>query len=232
MLNRLPINMLLEVLSRTNDVKANVAAWCSCNDIHRLQNTNDFWNAMCYFQCPIDNNKINETKSYHKTYWLTEYWKHFKNLNGCAYCMRCNLDNTYGKVKICEFEIAVCNRCKNILGDNMIHKDQLEYWQINLMNKLKNSKNCPSHSIFKNYYGESQIARCKNYFLKCSECLKNIRNIRCPNSRCGTCCQCKYHKSHYEQANPFDSIVSFNIANLVRHSNTKKKTLMIVHKYV
>lgn len=99
-------------------------------------------------------------------------------------------------------------------------------------------------SMFTNYFGERQIERCHSFNMKCAECLKNVKNVRCPHNMCGTCCNCKYHKSHYNQATPGDMIVSFDVYALINldndqcHGNRKKKTnrnknrrALIVHKF-
>lgn len=175
-------------------------------------------------------------------------------MKGCGYCNRTIAPPKDGfmigkKIDVNQFminidnklNIYVCQRCKNTLGDHVIHKSQIDPWKISLMRRLRGHR---CSSMFTNYFGEKQIERCHSFNMKCAECLKNVKNVRCPHNMCGTCCNCKYHKSHYNQATPGDMIVSFDVYALINldndqgHGNRKKKTnrnknrrALIVHKF-
>jgi hypothetical protein len=130
--------------------------------------------------------------------------------------------------------IYVCKRCKNMLGDVAIHSSMLDPWKISLIKRLRGNR---YSNIFKNYFGEKQIEKCISYNMKCSECLKNIKNVRCPHFKCGSCCNCKYHKSHYDQPTIGDIIISVDIFTLIQTTvtdNSRKKNKrksIIVHRY-
>jgi len=65
---------------------------------------------------------------------------------------------------------------------------------------LKKIKTC--RPILGGYHGIHQIQHSNGYKTKCITCIKNIRHSLCPHFKCGACCDCKFHKSHYQQMQP------------------------------
>lgn len=218
MLFHLPEAIFWDVLKRTDDIKTCVAIWSSSNTIYKRYTKNDFWKNICYHHFQFT------TNPYQDMSWCDIYWWLFKNIKGCGYCqkiMSSPKDNFSASgtmfsnndcVHLDTLNIYVCKKCKNILGDFAIHKSHIDGWKIALVKRLRGNR---CSNIFSNYYGEKQIERCYGYNLKCSECLKNIRNVRCAENKCGACCKCKFHKSHYETASPGDIIISFDIYTLI-----------------
>lgn len=228
MLPHLPEAIFWDILKRTDDVKSCVTVWSTCKDLQFKYNPEKFWETMCYHHY--------DTRSKPKlvSTWRHVYWWHYKDVKGCAYCQRAILKDTCkaDTVNIHGNDVFVCKRCKNILGDTMIHDSMLDTWQIALIRKLKTPQAGP---LFAHYYGDNQVQKCHSFQMKCVQCIKNIRNVRCPLSQCGRCCQCKYHKSHYDQAAPDDCIMSFDIVQLLHkapcHKKNRKLNVMIVHRY-
>lgn len=230
MLPHLPETVFWDILKRTDDVKSCVATWSSCKELCEKYHPEKFWEAMSYYHFDI------MIKPVHVPSWSIIYWLQYQSVHGCAYCKRPFTKDTItvgnsDTINLKGHEIHVCKRCKNILGDCVIHASLLDPWQVALMRKLKTYR---AGSLFDNFYGENQVNKCQSFHLKCVKCIKNIKNIRCPLFQCGTCCQCKYHKSHYAQAAPDDTIMSFNITLLLRpwpkRSMRKNDHTMFVHK--
>lgn len=247
MFPHLPEAIFWDVIKRTDDVKACVALWSSQQELFTRFSAQEFWRNMCYYHFNFSSNP------YHLQ-WCDVYWWLYRNMKGCGYCNRTIAPPKDGfmigkKIDVNQFminidnklNIYVCQRCKNTLGDNVVHRSQIDPWKISLMRRLRGHR---CSSMFTNYFGEKQIERCHSFNMKCAECLKNVKNVRCPHNMCGTCCNCKYHKSHYNQATPGDMIVSFDVYALINldndqgHGNRKKKTnrnknrrALIVHKF-
>lgn len=216
MLHHLPEAIFWDVLKRTDDIKTCVAVWSSSSDIYFRYSKTFFWKNICYHNFQISSNP------YHMS-WIDVYWWMHRNVKGCAYCQRIIASPKDGRITPDEHEcvhlnslnIYVCKKCKHILGDNMIHKDDIDGWKLSLIRRLRGNRYT---NMFNNYFGEKQIDKCFGYSMKCSGCLKNIRNVRCSEHKCGSCCKCKYHKSHYENASPGDITISFDIYRLVSSS--------------
>ena len=216
MLSHLPEAIFWDVLRRTNDIKTCVAVWSSTNNIHKRYSTPNFWKNICYYTFQVSSNPYN-------LLWNDMYWWIHRNVKGCGYCNKTitTPKDGYGSpekhdcIHLNSLNIFVCKQCKALLGDNMVHKNDIDGWKISLMRRLRGNR---CSSIFTNYFGEKQIERCFGYNLKCSECLKNIKNLRCQEHKCGSCCKCKYHKSHYEGASPGDIVLSFDVYRLISTS--------------
>ena len=232
MLPHLPEAVFWELVKRIDDVKACVALWSSHHALFNMYSKQEFWRNMCHshFKC---------STIQHNSCWCDEYWWWYGNTKGCGYCGRSlkyheddadctiTIDNGIG--------IYVCKSCKSYLGDGVIHKDQIDPWKVSLIRRLRGRK---VSNIFHNYFGHKQLDRCHLFNMRCIECLKNIKNIRCPHDMCGRCCNCKYHKSHYNQATPGDIILSFDVVALINSSNVHKKRKdikrhsIIIHRLV
>lgn len=257
MFPHLPEAIFWDVVKRTDDVKACVALWSSMSELFKMYDKQEFWKNMCHFHFGF-----NPTSSSipHRVSWCDVYWWLYRNVKGCGYCSSAiprpqkdgsmlvlPKDDPHSCVVTFDqtpFSIYVCKKCKNLLGDTVTHKDQIEPWKVSLIKRLRGHR---CSNIFKNYFGENQIDRCQAYNMKCTGCLKNLKNARCLFDMCGTCCNCKYHKSHYDQATPGDIIVSFDVYSLIKttgislfneHSkkNTRKKRpsqghSVIVHRF-
>lgn len=217
MLHHLPETILWNILQKCTDVKACVTVWCCCSDIYKRYDILCFWRYLCYYHfC------ISECSS------VAEYWKHYSKKHGCSYCNRVLQSGSHMLPTVCldTIIVPVCTRCKSILGETMIHKDALLPWQLNLVQKLRYKSHNSSESIFKNYFGDHQVQQCQSYQLKCTSCMRNIRNLRCPHYLCGKCCHCKYHKSHYSQEdNSLDTLLVYFVKHTPR--NKKKKYIMM-----
>lgn len=218
MFPHLPEAIFWEVIKRTDDVKACVALWSSHHELFERYSNEEFWKNMCHYHFNFS------TNPYHVP-WCDVYWWLYRNVKGCGYCNRAiapqkdglmigkKLDANHCILSIDDnMNIYVCQRCKNLLGDCVVHRSQIDPWKVSMMKRLRGHR---CSNIFKNYFGEKQIERCQSFNMKCSECLKNVKNVRCPHDMCGTCCNCKYHKSHYTQATPGDIIMSFDVYALV-----------------
>lgn len=228
-LTHLPETILWSILAMVKDIKGCGAVWCCSHKMYDRYDASQFWELMYHHNFGQSLQKGN--------HWITNFWEQYSQQYGCGYCGGAIKHKTYKDyIFLCGMNIQVCQRCKDILGDTIVNKKELHPWQSNLlrkMSKTRNNQTNPIHpftSVINNYYGENQVAKCKSYYLRCTECLKNIRNIRCPNFCCGSCCHCKYHKSHYEQASPLDVILSFHVTNLIRHTNDKRKKMVICYK--
>jgi hypothetical protein len=234
MLLHLPQAIFWDVVKRIEDVKTCVALWCSNKDFFERNSTNEFWRNMCHYHFTFSSNPYNIP-------WIDVYWWLYRNINGCAYCNRAITPPKDDKrikgsdvVVVNGINLFVCKRCKGMLGDTTTHISELEPWKIGIIKRLRGTR---CSALFKNYFGENQIEKCNAYNLKCTNCLKNIRNVRCLHNQCGSCCGCKYHKSHYDQANVGDTIVSFDIYTLMKTVITynsvkqRKKNCIIIHKY-
>jgi hypothetical protein len=216
MLSHLPEAIFWDVLRRTDDIKTCVAIWSSSQDIYSRYSKPNFWKNLCYYNFQISSNPYNML-------WNDIYWWMHRNTKGCGYCNKTmtSPNDGYGTpenhdcIQITSLNIFVCKQCKTLLGDNMIHKNDIDPWKTSLMRRLRGNR---YSNIFNNYFGEKQIEKCFGYNLKCSECLKNVKNLRCNKHKCGSCCKCKYHKSHYDDASPGDIIVSFDIYRLISTS--------------
>lgn len=130
------------------------------------------------------------------------FWLNYAKNNGCIYCHRRfaknkNFDGHVEHVHLYNLCFFTCATCKNTLGDQLIHSKYVEGWQKNILQKMKNY-----HPIFDSYFGVNQIQHSNGYRTKCIMCMKNIRAFLCPNFCCGSCCSCKYHKSHYQHLQP------------------------------
>jgi len=241
MFSHLPEAIFWDVVKRTEEVKTCVALWCSDKELHARYSKDYFWKNMSYHHFNFSNNTFNIPIP-----WSDVYWWLYRNIKGCAYCNRViappkDASCSYTKhnkqddvLSVNGLNVFVCRRCKNTLGDNIVHASTLEQWQLSLVRRLRGNR----HSqMFKNYFGENQLSKCHAYNMKCSGCLKNIKNVRCPHNQCGSCCNCKFHKSHYDQADIGDSIVSFDICTLkkavmtCKDHNRKRKKSIIVHRY-
>lgn len=217
MLPHLPEAIFWDVLKRTDDIKTCVAIWSSENVIYKRYSKQEFWKNICYHHFQVSSNPYNIS-------WCDIYWWLFRNIKGCGYCNRIMAPPKDGFkssnviytddncVHLDSLTIYVCKRCKDLLGDTVIHRSHLDGWKLSLLQRLRGNHHS---SLFDNYYGTKQIDKCFGYNLKCTECLKNVRNVRCTNNKCGSCCKCKYHKSHYETATPGDIIISFDIYTLI-----------------
>lgn len=240
MFPHLPQAIFWEVVKCTDDIKTCVALWSSHPGLFSLYSPEEFWKNMCYYHFSFSNNV-------HQLSWCDVYWWLHGNIKGCSYCNRTITPKKDGfnecNMRLgSNMNIYVCQKCKNLLGDSIIHKNQLDPWKVSIMKRLRGHR---YGSIFNSYFGEKQIERCHSFNMKCAECLKNVRNVRCPHDMCGICCNCKYHKSHYIQATPGDIVVSFDIYALINTSSGHQQVInkkthkhrhcqrrsMIVHKF-
>jgi hypothetical protein len=239
MLQHLPEPILWSILLRANDIKACAAVRCCNSMLYNKYNMDYFWELMCHWyypmrslQCMHSMHSMHSLHSLHSLPWMPVFWHEYSKAHGCAYCGDKNKFLCADTMDIpgCNITIHLCKRCKNVLGDTLVHKNVLQPWQLNMLSKRRSRSPHTTAMIFGSYYGDKQVSKCQSYYLKCTECLKNIRNMRCPKYQCGTCCQCKFHKSHYEQASPCDAIMSCHITNLLKHTNDRKKRHIIIYK--
>ena len=216
MLSHLPEAIFWDVLRRTDDIKTCVAVWSSSSDIFSRYSKPKFWKNICYANYQISKNPYN-------LMWNDVYWWMHRNTKGCGYCNKtmtsqtdcCEIPKDHDIICINSLNIFVCKHCKSMLGDTMFHKSDIDAWKVSLMRRLRGIRHSP---IFNSYFGNKQIDKCFGYNMKCSECLRNVKNLRCNQHKCGSCCKCKYHKSHYDDASPGDIIVSFDIYRLISTS--------------
>ncbi len=193
MIQHLPNDLFWVVAKHSNDIRACVAMWVCCKELYRKHNKKKFWEELSY-------QKFTECQS------LTQhsspqnvFWQNFARCNGCINCHRPfaknkNYNSNIEHVKLNDITLFTCSTCKNILGDQLIHKKYIEPWQTNIVRKVKSWR-----PIFEDYYGINQIQQSNGYKTKCITCIKNIRHSLCPHFKCGACCSCKFHKSHYHQ---------------------------------
>jgi hypothetical protein len=221
MIQHLPEDVLWCVIQHANDVKTCVSLWSCCSEVYKTYNKEKFWRNMLYYY-------FNISKQTHisSTSWLNIFWQTYAKENGCSYCRKPFSQNkNYNEtdtVQLAGINMYVCSTCKNTLGECMIHKKQIEHWQSQLLRKLKNLKG--ASILFENYFGINQIQHSHSYKTKCITCFKNIRNCLCPHFKCGACCGCKFHKSHYKQILIHDE--SMHI--LLRASSHKKRRIIAI----
>jgi hypothetical protein len=223
MITHLPDCIIWSILGQTNDIKACISTWLTCKTFYNKHNKESFWKNMAFQFFSI----LCKSPS---CSWTNTFWQHFMIKYGCAYCHRMfpkNKHNVYNHntYQICDVNLIVCSKCKAYLGETLIHKSLLLPWQCYIIKKLHYSRN----NLFENYYGENQVNQCQSYHVKCVSCVKNIRNMRCQHLLCGACCNCKYHKSHFNELGEYDSTLSFNIMKLLNGSSKKRKNAVIIH---
>lgn len=207
MIQHLPNDVFWVVAQHCDDIKACVAMWTSCKKLHERFDKNTFWEELSYskfnkqpqtlpltFELPCQKS-IEESQDI--------FWVNYAKQFGCINCNKPfaknrNFNNYVDHVKLYDISLYTCSMCRTMLGDNLVHKRYIEPWQTNFLKKIKTSnKTC--NPIFNGYYGVNQIHQSNGYKTKCVACIKNIRNCLCPHFKCGACCGCKYHKSHYHQ---------------------------------
>jgi hypothetical protein len=223
MITHLPDCILWNILGQTNDIKACIATWSSCKTLYTKSDKELFWRNMTY-------HFFSAICKLPSCSWTYTFWQHYMINNGCAYCHRMFPKNkhcvfNHNTIQISGINLIVCKKCKDFLGESLVHKSLLQDWQFRVIDKLY----CSRNSLFKHYYGENQVDGCQSYQIKCVSCVRNIRNMRCQHFQCGACCKCKYHKSHFNQIELFDSTLSFHVRNLLKGSRKAKKNIIIIH---
>lgn len=193
MLCDLPQNVLWNIFEKLGDVKACVNTWTCCSSIFHLYTPNDFWQQMNRVFYGVDT--LGEKVCHPEPLWINTFWKHYAETNGCAFCCKYSSKTKGSFVNVDTLKVYVCKHCQTNIGKQFVHKRLIDTWEAQMARRKSGyHPNC----LFKNYFGENILSWCHRYNLKCVGCLKNIRNERCGSFCCGKCCQCKYHKSHYE----------------------------------
>lgn len=179
-------DVLFQILAKTSDVRTCISVWCSSKQLYQHYPPEVFWEHMCFYFFRLTRKKILNT-------WLEEFWSQYKKVHGCIFCKRPLARNSDVVVSVHNTNFHVCSRCKQFMGDKMIHYSMIDEWQTMLINKIRSTR---MHTcLLKNYYGEKQIHSVTKYRLRCVECISNPRNMLCEKSMCGACCQCRFHKS-------------------------------------
>lgn len=228
MIQHLPNDVFWVVTQHCDDVKACVAMWTSCKGLYRMFDKYTFWEGLLYSKF----NMILPQKSSQQPQDI--FWINYAKHHGCINCHKPfaknrNFNNYVDHIKLYDMSLYTCSTCRSMLGDNLVHKRYIEPWQTNLLKKIKtNTKTC--NPIFNGYYGVNQVHQSNGYKTKCVACIKNIRNCLCPHFKCGACCGCKYHKSHYHQIQHHPHIYhlgeiytfSFTASTTMRMKNNQK----------
>jgi hypothetical protein len=204
----LPNDVFWAVAQHCDDVKACVSMWTCCKGLYRTFDKHTFWDELSYIKFNTTSKQtLPPTPELHcqKSSQPSQdiFWINYAKQYGCINCHKPfarnrNFNNFVDHVKLYDMSLYTCSTCRSVLGDNLVHKRYIEPWQTNLLKKIKtSSKSC--NLIFNGYYGVNQVHQSNGYKTKCVTCIKNIRNCLCPHFKCGACCGCKYHKSHYHQ---------------------------------
>jgi hypothetical protein len=214
MIQHLPNDVFWAIAKHSDDVKACVAMWTCCKDTYSMFDKSTFWEELSHHKFPDE--KI--IASPHPTSLLRKsslhlpvdiFWINYAKHHGCISCHKPfaknrNFNNYVENVKLYDMSLYTCSTCKDVLGDSLVHRRYVEPWQTNLLNKLtrQGKTKTSSRPIFQGYYGINQVHQSNGYKTKCITCIKNIRNGLCPHYKCGACCGCKFHKSHYHKLQP------------------------------
>jgi hypothetical protein len=241
MIQHLPRDVFWAVLEHSDDVKACVAMWVCCKDIYSMYDKSTFWKELSYQKFPATTHRLEETtslssKKSRPSDTLTDtFWINYAKQYGCIHCRKPFAKNkTFNgfveSVKLYDMHLFTCTTCKELLGETLVHKRYIEPWQSNILKKMKpNTHTC--RPIFQGYYGINQIHQSNGYKTKCITCIKNIRNCLCPHFKCGACCSCRYHKSHYHQFT--QDLYHMNVQTLhinEHHSHAPSTTLKMKMK--
>lgn len=226
MIKRLPECIFWNILRRCDDIKTCVSLWCSTREMYYKYTDSSFWKNMTYYH--FDSSTLLSNTS-----WNDTFWQNFTHYHGCSFCHQRFPKNKVTflpneTVKLYDMNVVVCSKCKQQLGESLIHIKYVNRWQAQLLQRLHFARN----PFFINYYGVNQINQCHNYQQKCIKCLTNVRNLRCQQFQCGKCCQCKFHKSHFQQNDSYHATISFDIYNIIQNSinhRYKKKRLLVIH---
>jgi hypothetical protein len=214
MIQHLPNDVFWAIIQHSDDVKACVAMWVCCKDAYCMFDKKTFWEELSYHKFPnetvISSPHPSSPSPLHKPSLhqpMDIFWINYAKCNGCICCHRPfaknrNFNNYVDNVKLYDMSLYTCATCKDALGDSLVHKSCVEPWQSNLFNKFtrqgsQSKTKVTFRPIFQNYYGVNQVHQSNGYKTKCITCIKNIRNGLCPHFKCGACCGCKFHKSHY-----------------------------------
>ena len=221
MIQHLPDDVFWAIAKHSDDVKACVAMWTCCKDVYRSFDKKRFWEELSYhkfsYQTPVTPVQCHATTSHLSSSHSQDiFWINYAKHNGCICCHKPfaknrNFNNYVDNVKLYDMSLYTCATCKNMLGDSLVHKRYVEPWQMNLLTKLKTKSS--TRPIFQGYYGINQVHQSNGYKTKCITCIKNIRNCLCPHFKCGACCGCKYHKSHFNQ-------IQHNVYNVTDYIST------------
>lgn len=194
MLSDLPPNVLWTIFEKLEDVKSCVNTWICCSSIFHLYTPSEFWQQMNRVFYGVDN--LGGKCCHPVEYWKNTFWSNYAKRNGCAFCCKHSKKATGSFVNIDTLNIFVCTHCQQNIGTRFVHKECVDTWQLQM---ARRKSGYHPRCMFKSYIGDNVLAWCHRYNSKCVRCLKNIRNERCGSFCCGNCCNCKYHKSYYEQ---------------------------------
>jgi hypothetical protein len=252
MIQHLPNDVFWAIAKHSDDVKACVAMWTCCKDVYRSFDQKRFWEEFSYhkfsYQTPVTPEQCHTTSYSSSSHFPDIFWINYAKHNGCVSCHKPfaknrNFNNFVEHVKLYDMSLYTCATCRDILGDSLVHKRYVEPWQTNLLNKLtrQGKAKTTNRPIFQGYYGINQVHQSNGYKTKCITCIKNIRNGLCPHFKCGACCGCKFHKSHYHKLQPdiynlsdvFNSSYTFSLSasncqtKIILKNNKKNKNIKL-----